>query len=69
MATNADKKMYIQVTERMEEETTRERELAPLRAVKDNHEKLVLLRHGNTCETEDGIKIRNIFDFLLTTNS
>ena len=69
VATNANKKMYIQVTERMEEETTRERELAPLRAVKDNHEKLVLLRHGNTCETEDGIKIRNIFDFLLTTNS
>ena len=67
VATNTDKKIYIQVTERMEEETTRERELAPLRAVKDNHEKFVLLRHGNTCETEDGIKVLSVLDFLLDT--
>lgn len=62
---NGAKKMYIQVTERMSEESTRERELSPLRAIRDNYEKIVIVRYGASGETEDGIKILNIFDFLL----
>lgn len=56
---------YIQVTERMEEESTKERELAPLRMIRDNHEKIVIMRYGSTGSTEDGIKLFNLCDFLL----
>ena len=66
IATNTSEKKYIQVTEQMEADTTRERELEPLRMVKDNHEKIVVVRHGSSGETEDGIKILNICDFLLS---
>ena len=66
IATRASKKKYIQVTERMEEAATKERELGPLRMVKDNHEKIVIVRYGRSGETEDGIKILSVFDFLLS---
>lgn len=56
---------YIQVTERMEEESTKERELSPLRLIRDNHEKIVIMRYGSTGNTEDGIKLFNLCDFLL----
>lgn len=56
---------YIQVTERMEEESTKERELSPLRLIRDNHEKIVIMRYGSTGNTEDGIKLLNLCDFLL----
>lgn len=56
---------YIQVTERMEEESTKERELAPLRMIRDNHEKIVIMRYGSTGYTEDRIKLLNLCDFLL----
>lgn len=56
---------YIQVTERMEEESTKERELAPLRLIRDNHEKVVIMRYGSTGYTGDGIKLLNLCDFLL----
>ena len=58
-------KKYIQVTERMDEESTYERELYPLRAVRDNHEKIVIQRYGASGLTDDGIKIINLCDFLL----
>lgn len=56
---------YIQVTERMDEESTKERELSPLRMIRDNHEKVVIMRYGSTGYTEDGIKLFNLCDFLL----
>lgn len=40
IAANAEQKRYIQVTESMNEPTTRERELAPLRMIRDNYEKI-----------------------------
>ena len=65
IATKATVKKYIQVTETMDEESTYERELYPLRAVRDNHEKIVIQRYGASGLTDDGIKIINLCDFLL----
>ena len=42
IATKADEKLYVQVTESMESETVRARELAPLQKIADNYEKIVL---------------------------
>ena len=39
IATKADEKLYVQVTESMESETVRTRELAPLQKIADNYEK------------------------------
>ena len=66
IATKTREKKYIQVTERMEEESTKERELSPLRSIRDNHEKIVIQRYGPSGETEDGIKIINLCDYLLS---
>lgn len=66
IATKTREKKYIQVTERMEEEFTKESELNPLRSIRDNHEKIVIQRYGPSGETEDGIKIINLCDYLLS---
>ncbi len=65
IATKADEKKYIQVTETMAAPETKERELAPLRMIRDNYEKIVLVGDSENKITEDGIKIRKLTDFLL----
>ena len=65
IATNAEEKKYIQVTESMNEPTTRERELAPLRMIRDNYEKIVIAGSCDNPMTQDGIKIKLLTDFLL----
>ena len=65
IATKADEKKYIQVTENMHNPETRERELAPLRKIRDNYEKLVIALDCDLMQTQDGIKIMKAFDFLL----
>ena len=65
IATKDDEKIYYQVTEDMTSETTRERELAPLKLVPDNYEKVVLVMRTGSTASIDGIKIRRVFDFLL----
>ena len=65
IATNAEEKRYIQATESMNKPTTRERELAPLRMIRDNYEKIVIAGNCNHPITEDGIKIIRLTDFLL----
>lgn len=45
IAAKADEKIYVQVTESMESETVRARELAPLQRIADNYEKIVLSLH------------------------
>ncbi len=66
IATKLDIKKYIQVTESMDAPDTRTRELAPLRDVKDHHEKMVIALHRDFPMTEDGIKILPLIDFLLS---
>ena len=65
IATKADEKKYIQVTESMNAPETRERELAPLRKIRDNYEKVVIALECDIPQTQDGIKIIQATDFLL----
>ena len=65
IATNATDKIYIQVTESINDTNTREHELAPLRMIRDNYEKIVLTESCDNPVTQDGIKIFKITDFLL----
>lgn len=65
IATKADEKKYIQVTETMNAPETREREFAPLRKIRDSYEKIVIALECVLTQTQDGIKIIRALDFLL----
>jgi predicted AAA+ superfamily ATPase len=65
IAISPDEKIYYQVTETMSGERTRERELDPLRSINDNYEKVVLSMDRSFVNSYEGIKIKNIVDFLL----
>lgn len=58
-------KIYIQVTESMQSPETRERELRPLRMIRDNYEKIVLSMDRSYIDSYDGIKALNLLDWLL----
>ena len=65
IATNARDKWYIQVTESMNEPSTREREFAPHRKIRDNYRKTVIANHCDNPVTMDGIEVMLLTDFLL----
>ena len=65
IATKVDDKRYFQVTENMDAESTRIRELEPLRQIRDSFEKNIIVLDSNTTMTQDGIKIIRLLDFLL----
>lgn len=65
IATRADEKKYIQVTETMNAPEMRERELAPLRKIRDSYEKIMIALDCDMTQTEDGIKIVKAIDYLL----
>lgn len=65
IATKTDEKKYIQVTETMNAPETRERELAPLRKIRDSYVKIVIALECDLTQTQDGIKIIRALDFLL----
>ena len=66
IAANAEEKRYIQVTESMNEPATRERELAPLRMIRDNYEKIVLSLDPGVEQSYEGIRSKNLIDWLLS---
>jgi hypothetical protein len=66
VATKPDTTIYYQVTATMLAEETRERELRPLRTIKDNYEKVVLSMDRTPLTDYDGIKNINLLDFLLS---
>lgn len=59
-------KIYIQVTESMQSEETRERELRPLRRIPDNYEKIILSMDRSYINFYDGIKSVYLIDWLLS---
>lgn len=65
IATTADDKIYIQVTESMTSENVRERELRPLTKIKDNYEKIVLSLDTGLEASYDGIKSMNVIEWLM----
>ena len=66
IATTSKEKKYYQVTLSLLEENVRNREFAPLKNINDNYEKTILTLDRVYNETsEEGIKCRNVIDFLL----
>ena len=66
IATKADAKKYIQVTESMMSEDVRNRELTPLQNIRDNYEKIVLSLEPGLDASYDGIRSENLIDWLLS---
>lgn len=65
IATKADEKLYIQVTESMRDEMVRERELRPLKKIQDNYKKLVLTLEPGIEREFGGIQVVNVVDWLI----
>ncbi len=65
IASDTDKKLYFQVTESMQNEAVRKRELTPLQKIKDNYRKTILTFDSAFENHYDGIQILNVIDWLL----
>lgn len=70
VALNNNGRIYVQVADTLkgtDENDTRiiERELRSLKKINDNYEKIILTSDKIPLTNEDGIKIRNVFDWLL----
>ena len=57
-------KFYVQVVNELNEENMEEI-LSPLRKIRDNHPKIVIVFNGKSSITEDGIIILNALEFLM----
>ena len=66
IATKAQERIYIQVTESMVNEAVRHRELAPLQKIRDNYEKLILSLQPGVETSYEGIKSQNLIEWLLS---
>ena len=66
IAPPSNDKKYIQVTESMQSEDVRRRELAPLQKIRDNYEKIVLSLTPGLDSSYNGIKSFNLIDWLLS---
>ena len=65
IASKADDKLYVQVTESMQSENVRARKLRPLQAIRDNYEKIVLSLDAGLNTSYDGIKSLNLIEWLI----
>ena len=65
IATKAEEKLYIQVTESMESEDVRKRELTPLMKIPDNYEKIILSLQPGLDTSYEGIRSLNLIDWLI----
>jgi len=68
VAEKSEAKIYIQVTFKMEGQSTIDREFAPLLEIRDNHPKFVVSMDELWRENIEGIKHVHIADFLLMEN-
>ncbi len=66
VAVKQDEKLYVQVCRTLPENS--DRELANLKAIKDNYPKYVVTMDSSVCGNENGIKIVHIKDFLQNKN-
>lgn len=65
IAEKGEERVYIQVSETLASDETREREFKPLKIIKDNYEKIILTMDKIFLGNVDGIKVINIIDWLL----
>lgn len=64
VARKQEKLVYFQVTADMTAESTFEREMRPLREIKDNYEKIVLTLDEYSVGNYDGIEVKNVIQWL-----
>jgi hypothetical protein len=64
VARKSDQIVYCQVTADITAETTFEREMRPLKQIKDNYEKIVLTLDRYTPGNYEGIQVINVVDWL-----
>ena len=70
VALNNEGRIYVQVADTLkgkDENDTKiiDRELRSLKKINDNYEKIILTSDMIPLSNEDGIKIRNVFEWLL----
>ncbi|MFA5576565.1 MAG: ATP-binding protein, partial [Tissierellaceae bacterium] len=65
VAMKADEKIYYQVSATIMDQNTRDRELKSLQAITDNYPKYILTMDQSIYKDYDGIRVKNIIDFLL----
>ena len=65
IATSANEKMYIQVTESMKNELVRERELKSLQKIHNNYKKMVITLDKALDDEYDGIQSVDVIEWLL----
>lgn len=65
IATSANEKMYIQVTESMKNELVRERELKSLQKIHNNYKKMVITLDKALDDEYDGIRSIDVIEWLL----
>lgn len=65
IAENPDEIKYYQVCQSIKEDSVRERELRSLESIQDNYEKTILTMDKSINKDYNGIKVKNIIDFLL----
>lgn len=67
VAEKKENKVYIQVAFRMTDQTTIDREFAPLLEIRDHHPKYVVSMDETWQDTIQGVRHRHIADFLVMT--
>ena len=65
VAQNQDGNTYIQVAASVRDEETLERELRPLKMIKDNYPKMILTLDDDPAGLYDGIIRKNALDWLM----
>lgn len=65
VAIKESEKIYIQVANSIDDEKTRERELDPLRRIKDSYPKMIITRTGYPIYDIEGITVVDITDWLM----
>lgn len=65
IAENPNEIKYYQVSQSIKDDSVRERELRSLESIQDNYEKIILTMDKTINKDYNGIKVKNIIDFLL----
>ena len=68
-AIKGDTVRYYQVSVTVMAEETYDREIRPLKSVRDNYEKIILTMDRFGLGNDEGVKVVNVIDWLLDSNA